>query len=102
MTQIINSVEVDFGGSFNIPYLLKNKERSLFPCIAQGFLKPKHSSNKFTQWRTAVMRKEKKKNRIKYVVNTLENPLKTRLSYNVYKMAVTNEIRLLPKMLSQL
>lgn len=48
------------------------------------------------------MRKEKKKNRIKYVVNTLENPLKTRLSYNVYKMAVTNEIRLLPKMLSQL
>lgn len=39
------------------------------------------------------MRKEKKKNRIKYLVNTLENSLKTRLFFTMHaKMVVTNEI----------
>lgn len=31
------------------------------------------------------MREEKRKSRIKYFVNTLENLLETRLSFNVYK-----------------
>lgn len=43
----------------------------------------------------AVMRKEKKKNRIKFFVNSLENPLKIRLSCNIYKCYnITSEIRL--------